>query len=158
MFGPSLSAERLGSTEAASVAYAAQLTGSSVGSINRAKAVQRLGEESLIKAVEQGTVSVKAAERVARLPKDEQRAAVASGLAAVHAAAHKATPKKSSAPRKDTRRGDAAFERAKALMPVRGQSAFPSLIREFEIGFVLLTADEKVRYVERVIQFAKDNS
>jgi len=92
--GGRLSAESLPDTDAASVAYAAQLTGVSVPSINRAKAVQRLGEESLIKAVEQGKVTVNAAERVARLPKEEQRAAVAAGPKAVQAAAQKVTAPK----------------------------------------------------------------
>jgi hypothetical protein len=73
---------------------AAELSGSSVKNIQRAKPIVQSGIPELRDMAESGEVSIRAASEVARLPEEEQRKAVAGGVAGVKAVAKKSASQK----------------------------------------------------------------
>jgi ParB-like chromosome segregation protein Spo0J len=76
-------------TPAISLERAAELSGSSKRSIQRARPIVQSGIPELLDMAESGEVSIRAASEVAKLPEEEQRKAVAGGVAGVKEAAKK---------------------------------------------------------------------
>lgn len=72
---------------------AAELSGSSIASIQRAKAIVQGGIPELQDMAESGEISIRAASEVAKLPEEEQRKAVLGGITGVKEAAKKASEK-----------------------------------------------------------------
>jgi hypothetical protein len=74
---------------AVTIARAAELSGSSKKNIQRAKPIVQSAIPELVDMVETGEVSIRAGSELAKLPEDEQRKAVAGGVAGVKEAAKK---------------------------------------------------------------------
>lgn len=89
------------SIEAPSQSNAASLLNVSRSGVQRAREVLDEGDESLVKAVERGTVSVSAAADVASLPKAEQAEIVAKGEKEILEAAKRIRAQKSEARREE---------------------------------------------------------
>jgi N6-adenosine-specific RNA methylase IME4/ParB-like chromosome segregation protein Spo0J len=87
--------------EGRSQAEAAQILNVGKRSVERARDVLDQGEATLVKAVEQGKVSVSAAADVATLPKQEQAEIVAKGEKEILEAAKRIRAKKSEAKREE---------------------------------------------------------
>lgn len=88
------------SQTAVTIDRAAELAGTSRANIKRAKPIVQSGIQELQDMAESGEISIRAASEVAKLPEDEQRKAVAGGVAGVKAAAKKirSTRKSSGSP------------------------------------------------------------
>ena len=78
------------STPAISIERAAELSGSSRKSIERAKPIVQSGIQELQDMVDSGEVSIRAGSEVAKLPEQEQRKAISGGAEGVKRAAKKA--------------------------------------------------------------------
>jgi hypothetical protein len=78
-----------GHLPAITIARAAELSGSSKKNIQRAKPIVQSAIPELVDMVETGEVSIRAGSELAKLPEDEQRKAVAGGVAGVKEAAKK---------------------------------------------------------------------
>lgn len=93
---PKLSAPMGGVNDkpAITIERAAELSGSSRRNIQRAKPIVQNGIPELQDMVDTGEVSIRAGSKVAKLPEEEQRKAVAGGVAGVKEAAKKLSSKK----------------------------------------------------------------
>jgi hypothetical protein len=76
-----------GTTEKPSIAEAAKLTGTSTGTIKKAKRVKKKAVKAVKKAVLKGELTVNAADKIAKLPKSEQRKAAKGGAKSLKAKA-----------------------------------------------------------------------
>ena len=127
------------STPAISIERAAELSGSSRKSIERAKPIVQSGITELQDMVDSGEVSIRAGSEVAKLPEDEQRKAVSGGADGVKKAAKKAAdtaPKKERKPSIPSKE-DIAKDHQRILGQLKSSwAAAPTTIREEFLAWI----------------------
>ena len=125
---------------AISIERAAELSGSSRKSIERAKPIVTTGIPELQDMVDGGEVSIRAGSEVAKLPEEEQRKAVSGGAAGVKEAAKKsiaATPPKKERKPAIPSREDIARDHQRILGNLKSAwASAPTAIREDFLAWV----------------------
>jgi ParB-like chromosome segregation protein Spo0J len=129
----------LGGDSACTIERAAELTGATPRSIKRAKNVIKTGIPEVVEAVENNEISMRAAEEIAKLPPEEQKAEVEAKKSNKPAKKKKTTlprtpkPKKNALPTRDE--VEANHRRILGLLKSTWVSA-PSAIREEFLAWV----------------------
>ena len=143
---PSGARTDLASIEARSQSHAAALLNVSRSTVQRASAVREHGAPSLVRAVEQGNVSVSSAAHVATIPPDIQQGIVERGPRAVQEAARtirrRSPPSRVALPRalevyEEARQSHATEMLGTALIALREIAAHansPSVIKEIAVA------------------------